>query len=388
MFALEEVPGLYGGIRLEERVLQRIWSEVAFRTEGMKTADDRKLEIISPGDWNLSEEGPDFKNVVIKLDDEEVLGDLEFHFRPEDWKNHQHQVDPSYDRLVLHVSLFPPCDESLRILTSKKRVVPQFVLLPHLYQGLEEYEEDWVLQALNSESLGFPARRPKGIEATIAELAGNRWEQKLNFARRRLDRLGWEKAAHQWLLEGLGYPRNKARMHVLAEVFPLSAWRDGLEVEEIYDRVGGWRLKGMRPRNRPLHRLKQYRDFVAQNPDWPEELRKLAFKVGSPFGLEDRKSLRLFAKRRSWMKEVLAGQFGSSKSDTLAVDVALPLWAAYHGVDCFAYWYHWPCGDLPERVRLYAENWNLKDKGESLANGVGQGLLAKLLLDRRTLSSS
>ena len=41
-----EVPGLYGSIRMEETVLQRIWNETAFQTDELITEDGGKLEIL------------------------------------------------------------------------------------------------------------------------------------------------------------------------------------------------------------------------------------------------------------------------------------------------------------------------------------------------------
>ena len=75
-----EVPGLYGSIRMEETVLQRIWNETAFQTDELITEDGGKLEILNPGVWNLAKEGPDFEGAVLRISGRKVVGDVEIHF--------------------------------------------------------------------------------------------------------------------------------------------------------------------------------------------------------------------------------------------------------------------------------------------------------------------
>lgn len=37
---------------------------------------------------------------------------MELHLHEEDWAAHKHEVDPAYDRVVLHVVLFPRSEGS------------------------------------------------------------------------------------------------------------------------------------------------------------------------------------------------------------------------------------------------------------------------------------
>ena len=102
---VREVPGLYGSLKVDEKIIQKIWAEQNFNQIDLKTESGKKLKILSPGTWNQSEEGPDFKNAHLLLDRKEVSGDVEIHFHSEDWRKHRHNEDSNYNRVILHVTL-------------------------------------------------------------------------------------------------------------------------------------------------------------------------------------------------------------------------------------------------------------------------------------------
>jgi hypothetical protein len=118
---VEEVPGLYGGVRVEEKVIQRIWSQSAFITHNLVSEEGKKLSILNAGTWNRSEEGPDFRNAVIWIGGEKKFGDVEIHFHERDWKNHGHDRDRNYNQVILHVCLFPRSSSASRIVNSREK---------------------------------------------------------------------------------------------------------------------------------------------------------------------------------------------------------------------------------------------------------------------------
>ena len=218
MDKVEEVPGLYGGVRVEEKVIQRIWSQSAFITDNLVSEEGKKLSILNAGIWNRSEEGPDFRNAIIWIDGEKKFGDVEIHFHERDWKNHGHDRDPNYNQVILHVCLFPHSSSACRIVNSLGKEIPQLSLLPFLYQGLEEYNEEWTLAALSGrdQNLHTLARaKPKNLEDEILRLSHSRWAQKKAYAKKRIDQMSsvkewtWHdiRAAVATNLAKLGYDR-------------------------------------------------------------------------------------------------------------------------------------------------------------------------------------
>ncbi len=86
--------------RLQRAVLQllsdpsRVW----------RGAKGERLQILAPGRLNVHE-GPDFLDVAVLIGADVVVGNAEFHRRASDWIHHQHESDPSYSMLVLHIVL-------------------------------------------------------------------------------------------------------------------------------------------------------------------------------------------------------------------------------------------------------------------------------------------
>ena len=64
---VKEVPGLYGSLKVDEKIIQKIWAAQNFNQINLETESGKKLKILSPGTWNQSEEGPDFKNTHLLL---------------------------------------------------------------------------------------------------------------------------------------------------------------------------------------------------------------------------------------------------------------------------------------------------------------------------------
>ena len=69
----------------------------------MRTTDGRTVEVIDPGLHN-THAGPDFFNAKLRIDGTLWVGNVEIHERSADWVLHQHDQDPAYNNVVLHVA--------------------------------------------------------------------------------------------------------------------------------------------------------------------------------------------------------------------------------------------------------------------------------------------
>ena len=85
-----------------EELMYYVWQQRLF--SAIVTLDDSPLEIIHPGLRNL-DAGPDFFNAKIKIDNMVWAGNVEMHVRASDWFRHNHQTDPAYNNVILHVVL-------------------------------------------------------------------------------------------------------------------------------------------------------------------------------------------------------------------------------------------------------------------------------------------
>lgn len=87
---------------MTERLLQYIWQFQYYNRNDLQTDEGEQLQIIHPGSFNTNQ-GPDFTDAKIKIDDTTWAGSVEIHINTSDWKNHKHSGDKNYKNVILHV---------------------------------------------------------------------------------------------------------------------------------------------------------------------------------------------------------------------------------------------------------------------------------------------
>lgn len=87
---------------MKEAFLQYVWKNGLFDHMNMRTETNEDIEILSLGVYNTNS-GPDFINAKIRIDDTIWAGNVEIHVRASDWFKHKHQLDKSYNNVILHV---------------------------------------------------------------------------------------------------------------------------------------------------------------------------------------------------------------------------------------------------------------------------------------------
>lgn len=389
--AVAEMQGLYGPFTMAERVVQKLWLQQDFAAAHARLEDGRPLTVLAPGTWNLLA-GPDFRGARLRLGDRVVIGDVEVHFHARDWVAHGHRRNPDYDRVVLHVVLFPPAPADPVMRDAAGAPLPLLVLLPLLWRDLEDYAADDALEALTArdewrrfaELAGAPAAE---VRQRLRAIARARWERKVHFARVRIERLGWAGAAHATALEILGYHRNRAAMLAVAERWPLAGWRsDPAAVAAAAETGGDWQNHGVRPANRAGARLRQYAAWVRARPDWPERLIDWAGRLPELAEVDQqstsgvRRTWAFAGEARALAEQVTGGTIGGSRWPTMVCDGLLPLAAARTGRELAGWWFHWPSGDQPDRVRRALARLGVAGlPGCPHCHGLAQGLLGWLL---------
>ena len=87
---------------MTERLLQYIWQFQYFNTNELSTIEEETVQVIHPGTYNTNQ-GPDFIDAKIKIDNTIWAGSVELHIHSSDWKNHKHSGDNNYKNVILHV---------------------------------------------------------------------------------------------------------------------------------------------------------------------------------------------------------------------------------------------------------------------------------------------
>lgn len=85
-----------------EDLLQFIWQHKLIKPSKLITRSGKEIEIIKFGEKNTNS-GADFFNAQIKINNLILAGNIELHIKSSDWLKHDHQKDPSYDNIILHV---------------------------------------------------------------------------------------------------------------------------------------------------------------------------------------------------------------------------------------------------------------------------------------------
>jgi hypothetical protein len=87
---------------MTERLLQYIWQFQHFNSTSLATVDGEILQINYPGFLNTNQ-GPDFLEAKIKVEDTTWAGNIELHLKSSDWNTHKHSNDKNYSNIILHV---------------------------------------------------------------------------------------------------------------------------------------------------------------------------------------------------------------------------------------------------------------------------------------------
>jgi hypothetical protein len=290
----------------QERHLQCVWFDPAYRPMELKTGDGELVTVDQPGRWNL-EAGPDFLDARLRIGTPGrcLNGDVELHIHPEDWTRHNHGTDPRYRRVVAHVTyyerrvdpaLLPPGTVQIA-LREPLRKCPSFS-----FETLDLTAYPYALRTVRAPCADRLAGWPADRVTRFLETAGlERLSQKTARMRHAIELQGPDQALYEETLSALGYKANRRPFRLLAQrvsrrtlaeeaegdpdrayallcgvagLLPSeirSEWDEETRryVRRIWDhwwkfqaRYGGsvlpreaWNLSGLRPANHPLRRL-------------------------------------------------------------------------------------------------------------------------------------
>ncbi len=271
---------IYGMDTMQEIELYHRWR--SFSENGGKT-DDGRLQGIFPGYLNTSE-GPDFRSAKFALDGTIYRGDVEVHIRPADWLRHGHHLDPKYDRVVLHLVSEKNGTKDLKIRNSRGDLIPtlSFSDFPPSHTGDRPERRC---------SMHMPE------EDILRTLSLERFVQRGRILAERMSGSGCDQVLYREFLYMLGKPANSNPFMRLAEILP---WDEISMIRKYYHlsvdgwyylllRLGGlvkrdhrrpeerllnrlplqpddWSKGGLRPVNRPEHRLYGLAYFISTLP--------------------------------------------------------------------------------------------------------------------------
>lgn len=128
------------GRSLREEIVRCIWFGGHLPREGLSTDDGRRIEVLSPGWWNV-EGGPDFSRAEFLLEGAgRVTGDVEVHTVSSGWRAHGHHRQAQYNDVALHVVMWNDTDSAV-VKAQDGHSIPQLTLSEAIAEDLEELVE-------------------------------------------------------------------------------------------------------------------------------------------------------------------------------------------------------------------------------------------------------
>ncbi len=211
-------------LQLNERFLQILWNEQCFNSP-LFTVEEGQLEVVNPGSWNL-EAGPDFKDAVLRINGEQLVGDVEIHQFPQDWMKHGHHEDERYEGVILHV-VWQAAPVSAG--DSSTITIPMFVMSEYL-------QRPWrtLIHEVRAEVYSYAQQIHPGACAVSMALADDdrvaqllqvaglaRFQAKTAQMQRQIIAKGAGQAFYESFFQALGYKANKENFRSLAAAVPL-----------------------------------------------------------------------------------------------------------------------------------------------------------------------
>ncbi len=161
-----------------ERFLKQLWKHQDFARDILRTADNKKIEVLQTGKVN-TDSGPDFFDAKIRIGGVLYKGDVELHTEFGDWVKHAHHTDPKYNSVILHV-VFQSTQLQETTKTVSDREIPVLFLEHYLTSSFRELWEKMILDE-RSERLATIRCYEHNNELDSAVI--QRWLNKLSIER-------------------------------------------------------------------------------------------------------------------------------------------------------------------------------------------------------------
>lgn len=217
---------------MKEDFLHYIWKFRKFDALNLKTAQGELITIVKTGDY-LELSGPDFFNSLITIGNQKWAGNIEIHLKSSDWYLHNHEKDPAYANVILHVVW----ENDTAIFREDNTEIPVLVL--------KEYVSKETVESYNAlvspKSWISCERQLKEIDDFVFKnwqerLFFERLERKSKFIFQLLEETNqdWEAVLFCLLAKNFGLNTNGNSFFQIAKAIPFSVIRkESFEIENL-----------------------------------------------------------------------------------------------------------------------------------------------------------
>ncbi|SEQ71694.1 DUF2851 family protein [Neolewinella agarilytica] len=204
---------------MREDFIHFLWRQARFDLRDLTTTTGQTISIQNFGRHNV-DAGPDFSSGQLRIDGMQWAGNIEMHVKSSEWYAHQHDSDPAYDNVILHVVL----EEDRPVYRANGDRIPCLELRNRIPAGILNsywrlmHNEHWIPCQGQLQLVADPERQ-QWLEQVLTERIEARAHR---FAERvQATNLDWEEAFYQSLARALGGRVNGEAMDMLARSVPL-----------------------------------------------------------------------------------------------------------------------------------------------------------------------
>jgi hypothetical protein len=187
---------------MNEKLLQFIWQFQYFNKNALTTVDGSPLTVMNPGIFN-HDQGPDFSEAKIKLNNTIWVGNIEIHNEASQWHAHNHTHDLNYSNIILHVVW----ENDANIADTNAQLIPTLELQPLVSKlMLQQYEQLMNVKGFVSCENNLPALSEVGWIAWKERLAAERLQRKAGIVTENLQQANnhWEEVFWWQLAKNFG----------------------------------------------------------------------------------------------------------------------------------------------------------------------------------------
>jgi len=201
-----------------EDFLHYVWQFRSFDNKGLQTTNGESLKIINPGLLNKNA-GPDFFYAKVEIGTTTWAGNVEIHLKSSDWLKHNHQINPAYENVILHVVFEHDIEikridnSTVPVLELKNRVSPALIQkYENLFLTLTDFPciaqirtvDNLIVNSFLSRTLieRFE-EKTRAVTETLNELKGN-----------------WDETFYRFMARNFGFKVNALPFELLAKAVP------------------------------------------------------------------------------------------------------------------------------------------------------------------------
>ena len=243
---------------ITEKLVTAAWQGLLDKGCKLKTESGDVLRVIYPGKTSDAP-GSDFQDAVIHINRRTLKGNIELHVNASDWHKHEHDRNPAYNGVVLHVAWRRDCPEAI--------VLQNGTIIPSV--SLDTYLQNDTTRASGGKvpCSGIALNSPEKLIQIINAAGTARFHEKSKQFLTESNLVEGGQSLYYGIMTALGYAHNQAPFQELARKLPLAA----LEAEFAGEN-GQTRLEalltgtaGLLPSQRPECEYSPFEDYAYVN---------------------------------------------------------------------------------------------------------------------------